>query len=173
MTISPDTKDWTWVLRQPCPDCGFDATALTGAEVPERLRAAVPAWTAVLERADVRRRPRPDVWSALEYAAHVRDVCRHFDRRLRRMLDEEDPAFDNWDQDATAVQDRYGEQDPLVVATELRTAAHALADRFAAVPGEGWERTGTRSDGAIFTVDGFARYFLHDVVHHLHDVGAR
>jgi hypothetical protein len=24
MTIVPDTKDWTWVLRRPCPECGFD-----------------------------------------------------------------------------------------------------------------------------------------------------
>ena len=23
MTIIPDTKDWTWVLQRPCPECGF------------------------------------------------------------------------------------------------------------------------------------------------------
>jgi hypothetical protein len=23
MTIIPDTKDWTWVLHRPCPECGF------------------------------------------------------------------------------------------------------------------------------------------------------
>lgn len=173
MTIDPDTKDWTWVLDRPCPDCGFDASTVPGPEVPERLRAAVPVWVAVLECADVRHRPRPDVWSPLEYAAHVRDVCRNFDRRLRRMLAEDDPTFDNWDQDATAAEERYGEQDPAAVATELQVAADTLADRFAAVEGGQWERTGTRSDGARFTVDRFARYFLHDVAHHLHDVDAR
>ena len=31
-------------------------------------------------------------------------------------------------------------------------------------------RTGDRSDGSSFTVDTFARYFLHDPVHHLVDV---
>jgi len=31
-------------------------------------------------------------------------------------------------------------------------------------------RTGRRSDGAEFTVDTFARYFVHDPIHHLHDV---
>ena len=35
------------------------------------------------------------------------------------------------------------------------------------------ERTGLRSDGAHFTVDSFARYFLHDIEHHLWDVTAR
>jgi len=24
MPIMPDTKDWTWVLRRACPECGFD-----------------------------------------------------------------------------------------------------------------------------------------------------
>jgi hypothetical protein len=35
-----------------------------------------------------------------------------------------------------------------------------------------WARTGRRSDGAAFTVESFARYFVHDPVHHLHDVQA-
>jgi hypothetical protein len=24
VTIVPDTKDWTWVLDRPCPECGLD-----------------------------------------------------------------------------------------------------------------------------------------------------
>jgi hypothetical protein len=38
------------------------------------------------------------------------------------------------------------------------------------VQGEQWNRTGTRSDGARFTVSSFAQYFIHDPVHHVHDV---
>jgi len=53
-----------------------------------------------------------------------------------------------------------------------RVAATDVATRFDTVVGESWQRTGRRSDGASFTVDTFARYFLHDIVHHLHDVGA-
>ena len=33
-----------------------------------------------------------------------------------------------------------------------------------------WDRTGFRSDGAAFTVATFARYLVHDPIHHLHDV---
>ena len=91
-------------------------------------------------------------------------------RRLRLMLDTEDPLYPNWDQDATAVAERYGEQDPAVVAAELLAAATALADAFDAVPADGWTRTGRRSDGAAFTVESFARYLIHDPVHHLWDV---
>jgi len=39
-----------------------------------------------------------------------------------------------------------------------------------AVAGDQWARSGRRSDGASFTVETFARYFVHDPVHHLYDV---
>mgnify|MGYP000205025455 CR=1 FL=1 len=41
---------------------------------------------------------------------------------------------------------------------------------FDSVTGEQWQRPGRRSDGAVFTVDTFSRYLLHDVVHHGWDV---
>jgi hypothetical protein len=84
------------------------------------------------------------------------------------MLTEDDPLFDNWDQDKTAVEEQYGEQDPATVATQIPPAAHKLAQSFATVPDR--SRTGRRSDGAAFTIESFARYLLHDPVHHLHDV---
>jgi DinB superfamily len=122
---------------------------------------------------DLRRRPRPDAWSPLEYACHVRDVFRIYLERLELMLTRDDPAFPNWDQDATAVDDRYGEQDPEVVSGELVVAADRLADAFAGVTGEQWQRTGRRGDGAHFTVESFGRYFIHDPIHHLYDVTGR
>ena len=88
------------------------------------------------------------------------------------MLEHENPEFANWDQDATALAARYGEQDPQVVAAELAAAAQRAAGAFAAVPEELWGRSGRRSDGAVFTVSSLGRYFVHDPVHHLHDVDA-
>jgi hypothetical protein len=167
--ILPDTKDWTWVLDRVCDECGYDARAVTRAAVPSMIRANAADWLQVLATADVRRRPAPQVWSPLEYGCHVRDVFRIFDERLQLMLEEPDPLFANWDQDATAIADRYAEQDPVVVSPDLLEAADGIARRFASVDDRQWERTGRRSDGAAFTVDSFARYFLHDPAHHLHD----
>jgi hypothetical protein len=171
MTIVPDTKDWTWVLGAACPECGLDTRTVTGPEVPGMVRVNAQAWLRVLAAGDpVRVRPAPGVWSPLEYACHVRDVLVLFDARLGRMLAEDDPLFDNWDQDATAVAARYAEQDPAEVAVQLSRAAGAIARSFEAVDGEQWQRPGRRSDGARFTVETFARYFVHDIVHHVHDV---
>ena len=125
----------------------------------------------MLERGDARERPDPTTWSALEYGCHVRDVFVLFDERLSLMLSQDDPLFANWDQDETALASRYAEQDPAAVAADTARAGHALAARFEALDEAAWLRPGRRSDGAAFTVESFARYLLHDPVHHLHDVG--
>ncbi len=173
MTIVPDTKDWTWVLQRPCPECGFDTSGFPVDAVPGMIMANAAAWQPALAGSNARTRPEPGKWSPLEYGCHVRDVFRLFDQRLELMLSQDDPLFPNWDQDQTAVADRYAEQDPAEVAAALRQAAFAIAGRFEGVTGDQWRRTGNRSDGARFTVETFARYFIHDPVHHLYDVTGR
>jgi len=56
------------------------------------------------------------------------------------------------------------------VSIELATAGEALAEALEAVHGDQWERPGRRSDGVSFTISTFATYFIHDPIHHLHDV---
>ena len=171
MSIVPDTKDWTWVLQRPCPECGFETSSFGLAELPSMIRANTAAWQDVLGGGpSVTGRVAPGKWSPLEYGCHVRDVLRLYDYRLSLMLTQDDPLFPNWDQDETAVAERYGEQDPATVAAELAEAGEAIAGSFAAVHGDQWSRKGRRSDGAQFTVETFARYLIHDPVHHLWDV---
>jgi hypothetical protein len=170
VTIVPDDKDWTWVLQRPCQECGFDTSSFPREGVGGMVVANAIAWQNVLTGpGDIRARVIPDRWSALEYGCHVRDVLRLYNYRLELMLTRQAPLFPNWDQDATAIESRYGEQQPLTVAAELCQAAEAIAARFATVHGDLWLRTGTRSDGPAFTVETFARYFVHDPVHHLYD----
>jgi hypothetical protein len=170
--VVPDDGDWTWVLERVCPECGVDVRSFPVAEVGRRVRANAESFAAELTRraATAASRPRADRWSLLEYGCHVRDVHRLYLQRLELMLTEDGPQYPNWNQDVTAVEDDYGSQDPVQVATELVSAADALAERFDAVSGDQWRRTGHRSDGATFTVESFARYLLHDPEHHLWDV---
>jgi hypothetical protein len=172
VSIEPDSKDWTWVLERPCPECAFDASTFPAAGVAGLIRSNAATWVPLLGGAveDLRRRPNDGRWSTLEYACHVRDVFRLYEERLGLMLRLDDPSYPNWDQDATAVEDDYNTQDPATVTAELRNAALALAEAFDGVEEAQWRRTGRRSDGARFTVDTFSRYLVHDPVHHLYDV---
>ena len=170
MDIEPDTKDWTWVLVRPCPECGLAAGDVDPTEIAARVLADLPRWEHVLRRTEARERPVPETWSATEYACHVRDVFELFERRIRLMLDEDDPIFPNWNQDEAAIADDYAAQLPSEVASQLVAAGRAVAETFERIPADGWDRVGRRSNGSTFTVATLGQYFLHDVVHHLHDV---
>lgn len=170
MPIIPEDKDWTWVLSRPCPECGFDASTVTPSTVPGTVTNMLPRWRKVLRREDVAVRPNDYTWSPLEYACHVRDVFSLFDQRLNLMLSEDGATFANWDQDQAAIDGDYARADAHTVADQLQAEGEQIAATFAAVVEDEWQRTGTRSNGSEFTVLTFAQYFLHDVVHHLHDV---
>jgi hypothetical protein len=170
MPIQPDVKDWTWVLERPCSECDFDASAIDRLDIAGAIRDNAERWKDALSRRDVAVRPVGHVWSTLEYACHVRDVHRVFEQRVQAMLLEDDPQFANWDQDAAAIEDDYGSQDPETVARELAEAAKIVAAAYDAVEGDQWDRPGTRSNGSVFTIETLGRYHLHDAVHHIWDV---
>lgn len=189
MSIVPDAKDWTWVLERACAECGFDPEAVAFDAVPGLVRGSAERLAAALDRPDATVRPDDSTWSALEYAAHVRDVCRIFEHRLditrtggprpgpviggydpAVAVDAGIPLFANWDQDVTAVAENYGAQAPAAVAAELRAAAETAARAFEFVPAAERDREARRGNGSRFTVETLARYFAHDLVHHVHDV---
>ena len=169
--IEPETKDWTWVLDETCPECGFDTRSVAATDVPALVRDNAAA---------LARRPGPAGRRAAARRQHLVAAGVRVPRARRlpavrrparaSCSRPDDPLFPNWDQDETAVAERYGEQDPATVAVELVAAGEAIAADFDAVQGDQWQRTGRRSDGAVFTIESFARYFVHDSVHHVHDV---
>lgn len=174
MDIRSQTKDWTWVLDEECPECGFFTGTPARSELPGLTTHVADRWVAVTARVDdPATRPAPMVWSPLEYACHVRDVLALGRYRTGLMVDEDSPTFANWDQDATAIEDDYGSQDIAEVSTQLAQNAAILADFLDGLPDEAWPRAGKRSDGAGFTVESFTRYVLHDPIHHLTDITGR
>lgn len=134
--------------------------------------ALLPRWEAALQRAGAEERSDPGKWSVLEYGAHVRDVFEVFTSRLELMLREDNPTFANWDQDQAALDGNYEALDPAEVAADLTQNGLDAAAAFGAVTPEQWDRRGRRSNGSEFTVVTISGYFLHDLVHHLHDIDA-
>ena len=161
-----------------CPECAFDPSAFGPAELPtavaglgRRYQAPLTRFLAGEDESILLARPSPDVWSALAYACHVRDVLSVFDGRIARMLAEDGPELGWWDHEAAVEADGYEKQSPTEVAAAVAANAGALAATLAAVPEEGWARTGTRRDGELFTVLGAGRFALHEGTHHLLDIG--
>ena len=161
-----------------CEECGFDDQNVAPVDVVEALRKFGKRYRAPLTRflpgedgdAIVRQRPSPMVWSALEYAAHVRDVFAWYDERVTASLTQDRPAYDGPDPDEAADQGRYNEQDPVEVAVALEANAERLAATFESVPDDAWDRVHVRRGherSVIFT----ARRAVHEGNHHLLDIG--
>lgn len=166
----PDDKDWTWVIEQECPECGFDASRPEIEEFAAMFRAMPGQWRGVLEGEQIHDRPAPAVWSPLEYSCHVRDVLALTDYRVGLMRDNDDPLFANWDQDETAIASDYPSARPSIVADEISANAETVASAIDALDDSAWPRPGRRSNGSRFTIESFVRYILHDPIHHYWDV---
>ena len=170
MSITPETKDWTWVTTRACPDCGFDPQAITLANLPAAILKETALWSDVLAQHGIAKRTDPRVWSVLEYGAHVRDVLIVMHARVERMLAEDNPALPSWDQDQAAVDGRYESLNPALLVDEIAIEARMLANTYARVTPEQQGRPGRRSDGSEFTVLSLGQYLLHDLHHHAWDV---
>lgn len=165
-------RDWTRMQFEPCPDCTFDPTGLADRHIGRALTDAAADWGRTLARVDASLaaiRPAPEVWSALEYACHVRDVLGVFDERVRRTLEEDTPSLGWWDHEAAVVDDGYADEIPVLVAEAIGRNARVLATTFAGVPPDAFARAAVRREGEHFTVAGMGRFALHELVHHRHD----
>ena len=165
-------------MSERCDECGFDFESVGPADAVTALRAFGKRYRAPLTRflpgeegdTVVRQRPADGVWSALEYAAHVRDVFDWYAARVERTLSEDQPVFEGLSPDQACEAGRYNEQDPVAVADELAANAERLAGVFESVPDGSWDRYGTirGEERSILT---HARRGVHEGNHHLLDIG--
>ena len=161
-----------------CDECGFDYEALDPAAAPAAIRAFAKRYRAPLSRflpgedgdSLLRQRPAPDTWSALEYAAHVRDVFDNYHRWIGRILAEDRPVLEGPGPEDLAEERRYNEDDPAAVAEALAANAERLAAAVETVPQAGWDRVGLRR-GEERSVRLHARRAVHEGSHHLLDIG--
>lgn len=172
--VAGDTKDWTWVLERPCPECGFDPAKVSVERIPDLITDAAGRFALALQQADAGVRTREGVWSTVEYGQHVADVLEVMTDRLEAILAEEggEARFDDWDQDAAATEKEYWRANTHVTAILVKERAAAAAEAWSEPEGEQWDWPGVRSNGSRFTARTLGTYLVHDLVHHLHDVGA-
>jgi len=165
------TTDWV------CPDCGLDYGTLHPPHAINALRSFPRRYAEALPVSDdddkpdalIRRRPAPDVWSAIEYAAHVADLLAEFVGVVHRMAYEDNPRIDFFDPDERAATDHYNEQNRAAVLDRLTDGATRLAKEAGAVDADSWHRLGTFAWGErdLLTM---LRNAVHEGVHHLRDI---
>jgi hypothetical protein len=165
------------VVLGPCEECGFDPGRVADGELAGEIRRLGSRYRAPLTRllpgedgGVLRERPQPTVWSAIEYAAHVRDVFDLFDARVALVLTGDRPVFEVVDHDQAVVAGGYRDLDAVVVAAQTTVSAEALAARLEGLGPSDWDRWGTR-EGETRTVREIAQRAVHEAHHHLLDIG--
>ena len=161
-----------------CEECGFDWEC-AGTEAAAEVRGAGKRFVAPLTRflpgedgdGLVRTRPEPTVWSALEYAVHMRDALDFYAQRISRVLTEDRPQMHAVGFDAACEERRYNEEDVARVVAQMSQVSTHLADLLDTLDDASWARIGIGSDGDERTVLTLARRAAHECHHHLLDVG--
>ncbi len=101
---------------------------------------------------ELRRRPSPDEWSALEVCCHLRDYAQEEGVRVRRLVEEDNPTLEAYDQEAWARERDYLGDDPARVRTALRAFWGGLAYQLEGLADAQWERGGTHQEIGRVTV---------------------
>ena len=102
--------------------------------------------------AQVRRRPSEGEWAIIEVVAHLGDTDERTVERLRRMLAEDEPMLEPYDQAALAVERNYIGMD---LAEQLGRFADVRAEHvrlLAALDDAGWLRSGIHGEHGRITV---------------------
>jgi len=106
--------------------------------------------------------PIPGKWSAAEIIHHLADSETTSAIRLRKLLVEEQPLIQGYDQDAYAARLNYNNRDIEPALESLRSARATTAQLLDSMTDEDWQRVGTHSEsGAYSTEDWLAIYAAH------------
>jgi hypothetical protein len=156
-----------------CAECGLSYLTLTisnAAAIIASLPGAVDSVLGDAPLPDLRRRPRPEHWSALEYLFHLRDVCVTYTIRLHRARTEDRPVLEPMLNDLRARRFRYNERSLDGVREELAACAAGLGEEIERLTPPDRERTVTRLPGEHRTARWLVRQAAHEVTHHLEDI---
>jgi hypothetical protein len=157
--------------HETCEQCGFDGARFDDDGLLAAVRALGPTWRGLLAEAGdhLRTRPAPEVWSALEYGAHSRDITALHAFGVEHALTNDEPVLPPLDGDALidSAASTYDTEDVADVLARLDAETQRLADN--ALIDRDWER-GLTVGTDRHTVRRMLEHALHDSLHHVDDV---
>ena len=98
-------------------------------------------------------RPLPGKWSAREIVQHLGDSEMTSAIRLRKLLTEDDPVIQGYDQDLYAARLRYNERPHGPALEAFRAARATTAQILDSMTEEDWARAGTHTESGRYTAE--------------------
>jgi len=98
-------------------------------------------------------------WSAAEIVHHLGDSETTSGLRLRRLLAEDHPLIQGYDQDAYATQLRYNEREIGPSLELFRSTRATTAQLFDFMTDEDWRREGTHSESGSYSAEDWLKIY--------------
>jgi hypothetical protein len=115
-----------------------------------------------LSEEQLRAHPLPGKWSACEIVQHLADSESTSALRLRRLLAEDKPVIQGYDQELYATRFRYNERDIVPALEALRAARATTGQILSFMSEDDWQRMGEHSEsGPYGTEDWLKIYAVH------------
>src|SRR5216683_892346 len=103
--------------------------------------------------------PIPGKWSAAEIVHHLADSETTSALRLRRLLVEDHPLIQGYDQEAFAARLNYNKRDMAPALEAFRSARATTAQLFDLMSEDDWQREGTHSESGAYTPEDWLQIY--------------
>jgi len=110
-------------------------------------------------------------WSAAEIVHHLADSETTSALRLRRLLVEDHPLIQAYDQDQYAAKLHYTERDIAPALEAFRCARATTAQLLDLMTEEDWQREGTHSESGSYTTEDWLRIYGAHAHNHAAQIG--
>ena len=114
----------------------------------------------------LRAHPIEGKWSACEIVHHLADSETNSAIRIRKLLVEQRPVIQGYDQDEFAVQLKYNERDMEPALDAFRAARETTAQLLALMSEEDWHREGEHTESGRYTTEDWLRIYSEHAHNH-------
>lgn len=115
--------------------------------------------------------PIPGKWSAAEIVHHLADSETTSGLRLRRLLVEDHPLIQGYDQEAYAAKLNYNQRDIAPAMDAFRSARATTGQLLDLMSEEDWEREGTHSESGSYTAEDWLDIYAVHAHNHAGQIG--
>lgn len=110
--------------------------------------------------------PIPGKWSAREIVHHLGDSETTAALRLRKLLVEEKPTIEGYDQDQFAIKLRYNEREMAPALEAMRAARETTRQVLSVMTEEEWQREGVHTESGPYSVEKWLRIYADHAHNH-------
>jgi len=115
--------------------------------------------------------PIPGKWSAAEIVHHLADSETISAQRLRRLLVEDHPLIQGYDQDQFAAKLHYNERDIAPALEAFRAARATTAQLIDIMTEADWHREGTHSESGSYSAEDWLKIYAAHAHNHAAQIG--